>query len=169
MFNLFRSQEKGKKIMLSVLLGLVSLGMLMYLIPSGPSMGGPTTQSVVAEVAGEKITEEMVYRRLRQTFGQHQLPPSTMAVYVPILIQRMIQDLAVAQQADRMGFRVSEAEVGRQIRTDPNFVNLPPDQEENALRQMGYTVEEFVADYRMNAVGNMLKTAAAMTVIVTPE
>jgi peptidyl-prolyl cis-trans isomerase D len=169
MFNLFRSQEKGKKIMLSVLLGLVSLGMLMYLIPSGPSMGGTAAQSVVAEVAGEKITEDMVFRRLRQTFGQTQLPPSSMAAYVPILIQRMIEEMAVAKQADRMGFRVSEAEVGRQIRTDPNFVNLPPDQEANALQQMGYTVEEFVASYRKNAVENMLNTMAAMTVIVTPQ
>jgi peptidyl-prolyl cis-trans isomerase D len=169
MFNLFRSQEKGKKIMLSVILGVVSLGMLMYLIPSGPSMGGPATQAVVAEVGSDKITEDMVYRRMRQTFGQTQLPPSTLAVYVPILIQHMIEDIAVAQQAERMGFRVSEAEVGRQIRTDPNFVNLPPDQEENALRQMGYTVEEFVASYRKNAVANMLMTTAAMTVIVTPQ
>jgi len=169
MFNFFRGQEKGKKIMLSVLLGLVSLGMLMYLIPSGPSMGGTPAERVVAEVAGEKITEKMVYRRLRQAFGQTQLPPSTLASYVPILIQRIIEDIAVAQEAERLGFRVSEGEVGRQIRTDPNFVNLTPDQEERALQQIGYTVDEFVASYRKNAVENMLNTMAAMTVIVTPQ
>jgi len=51
-----------------------------------------------------------------------------------------------------MGFRVSDAEVGRQIRTDQRFANLPPDQEANILQQMGYTVEELVADFRKNAV-----------------
>ena len=169
MFDLFRSQEKGKKIMLTIILAVVSLGMLMYLIPSGPSMGGPTNEAVVAEIAGDKITEEMVYRRIRGVFGNQQLPPSTMAVYVPILVQQMIEDRAVAYQAERMGFRVSEAEVGRQIRVSPQLANLPPDQEENAMRQMGFTVEEFVADFRKNAVENMLGSMAAGTVIVTPQ
>src|SRR5260370_13932904 len=148
MFNLFRSQERGKKIMLTIILAIVSLGMLLYLVPSGPSMGGPNTESVVAEVGGEKITEEMVYRHIRETFGNQQIPPSTMAVYLPMVIESMIEDRAVAYQAERMGFRVSESEVARQIRTVPQLANLPPDQEENILRQMGYTVEEFVANYR---------------------
>src|SRR5260370_42613709 len=110
MFNLFRSQERGKKIMLTVILAIVSLGMLLYLVPSGPSMGGPNTESVVAEVGGTKITEEMVYRHIRETFGNQQLPPSTLAVYVPLVIQQMIADQTVSYWAARIGFRVSETE-----------------------------------------------------------
>lgn len=143
----------------------VHLGML-WQFPFG---GGANKEAVVAEVGGEKITENMVYRRMRQTFGNTQLPPSTMAVYVPMLIQRMVEDLAVAYQAERMGLRVSEAEVRRQIRSDPNFAKLSPDQEANAIQQMGYTVEEFKRAYRQNAVANMLNTMAAMTVVVTPQ
>ncbi len=169
MFNLFRSQERGKKIMLTVILAIVSLGMLLYLVPSGPSMGGPNTESVVAEVGGTKITEEMVYRHIRETFGNQQLPPSTLAVYVPMVIQQMIADQAVSYEAERMGFRVSEAEVARQIRTNPSLANVPPDQEAMMLQQMGYTPEEFVANFRKNAIEVYLQNIAAASVIVTPQ
>jgi len=170
MFNFFRSQEKSKKIMLTVILAIVSLGMLVYLIPSNP-MGntGSPSQEVVAEIAGQKITADMVYRRIRETFGNTQVPPATLAVYVPILVERMIEDRAVAYEAERMGFRITDAEVARQIRSSPQFANIPPDQEEAVLQQMGYTVDEFVADYRRNAIEQILNETATTTVIVTPQ
>src|SRR5258708_5812840 len=169
MFNLFRSQERGKKIMLTVILAIVSLGMLLYLVPSGPSMGGPNPDQVVPEVGATKITEEMVSRHIRETFGNQQLPPSTLAVYVPMVIQQMIADQAVSYEAERMGFRVSEAEVARQIRTNPSLANVPPDQEAGMLQQMGDTPEEFVANFRKNAIEVYLQNMAAASVIVTPH
>jgi peptidyl-prolyl cis-trans isomerase D len=168
MFDLFRSQDKMKRIMLGGILGIVSIGMLLYLIPgqSVPSMG---EEQVVAEIGGDKITARQVYRRIQGTFKNNPLPPDVLEVYVPQLIEAMLADRAVAYEAARMGFKVSDEELARQIRTMPQLGTLTPDQYQMALESMGYSVSEFESDARENAVENLLNDIAAVGVIVTPQ
>lgn len=169
MFDLFRSQDKMKRIMLGGILGIVSIGMLLYLIPGQgvPSMGGD--EQVVAEIGGDKITARQVYRRIQDTFRNNPLPPDVLEVYVPQLIEAMLSDRAVAYEAARMGFKVSDEELARQIRSMPQLGTLTPEQYQMALEQMGYSVPEFENDARENAVENMLNDVAAVGVIVTPQ
>lgn len=169
MFDLFRSQDKMKRIMLGAILGVVSLGMLLYLIPGQnvPTMGGE--DQVVAEVAGQKITAREVYRRIQGTFRQAQLPPDVLEVYVPQLIQQMVNDRAVGYEAARLGFKISDAELAREIRAIPQFAAVPADQYQAMLEQMGYTVPEFESNFRTNALEVLLKNVAAASVIITPQ
>src|SRR5258707_15043622 len=128
MFDLFRSQDKMKRIMLGGILGIVSIGMLLYLIPGGgvPSMGGD--EQVVAEISGDKITAHQVYRRIQETFRNNPLPPDVLEVYVPRLIEALVADRAVAFEAARMGFKVTDEELARQIRNIPQLGTLTPEQ-----------------------------------------
>src|ERR1051326_6487822 len=127
MFDLFRSQDKMKRIMLGGILGIVSIGMLLYLIPgqSVPSIG---EEQVVAEIGGNKITAGQVYRRIQGTFKNNPLPPDVLEVYVPQLIEAIVADQAVAYEAQRMGFKVSDEELARQIRSTPQLATLTPEQ-----------------------------------------
>jgi len=168
MFNLFRRQDTMKRIMLGGILAIVSIGMLLYLIP-GQNVPAMAEEQVVAEVGGTKITAREVYRRIQGTFKNNPMPPDVVEVYVPQLIENMIGDQAVAYEAQRMGFKISDAELGKQIRSIPQFTNLPAEQYQAALEQMGYSVPEFENDFRKNAVENMLKDIAAEGVIVPPQ
>lgn len=169
MFDLFRSQDKMKRIMLGGILGVVSIGMLLYLIPGQgvPSMGGD--EQVVAEVGGDKITARQVYRRVQAQFQNNPLPPDVLEVYVPQLIEAMMADRAVAYQAARMGFKVTDEELARQIRNIPQIGSLTQEQYQATIEQMGYSVPEFESDVRKNTVENILNDIAAEGVIVTPQ
>ncbi len=169
MFDLFRSQDKMKRIMLGAILGVVSLGMLLYLIPGQNIPTGGGEDQVVAEVAGTKITARDVYRRIQGTFRNSPLPPDVLEVYVPQLITAMISDQAVAYEAKRLGFKISDAELGRQIRSVQQFSNVPPDQYQAMIEQMGYSVPEFESDFRKNEVEKQLTGIVEAGVIVTPQ
>jgi hypothetical protein len=147
---------------------LISAGML-YQAPAGSAAGVTAQKNVIAEIGDDKLTEEMVIRRIRETFGNQTLPSSMLAVYVPVLIQRMIFDRAAAYEAAQMGFTVSDAEVRRQMRSIPQFANLSPDEVKKVVEQMGYTIEEFERDFRKNAVEKMLLDQVADGVTVTNE
>src|SRR5579884_4034074 len=168
MFDLFRSQGKAQRIVLGGILGVVSLGMLLYLIP-GQNLPTQGEEGVVAEVAGDRITVRQVYRRIEGTFRNQNLPPDVMAVYVPQLVEAMISDRAVAYEANRMGFKVTDEELARQIRSNPQLGSLTPDQYQAAIEQMGYSVPEFENDYRRNVGENILSDIAAEGVVVTPQ
>src|SRR5689334_25144974 len=59
MFDLFRSREKGMRIMLGVMGGMLGLSMLTYLIPNY-NTGGSTNDFIVAEIGKDPITLQEV-------------------------------------------------------------------------------------------------------------
>jgi len=122
MFNLFRSREKSVRIILTVMLGLVALSMVTYLIPnSGTGYSGAADQTVVAQIGKEDITSQEVSRTIRNMTSNRQLPPELLSIYVPQIIQQMINEHAMAYEADRLGLRVSQEE------TDTAIIDsLPP-------------------------------------------
>src|SRR3569832_600217 len=116
MFDLFRSREKSVRILLGALLVLVGLSMLTYLLPSYNS-GGSSTDVVVAEVGGEAITLPQIQRIVQTQLRGRNMPPEVIPAYVPQLIDSVINEHALAYQAQKMGFEVTDAQVGDAVRT----------------------------------------------------
>lgn len=119
MFDLFRSREKSVRILLGALLVLVAASMLVYLIPGGP--GGPSVsgQNVVAAVGGDKITTTDVQRAVQRiTQGQANLPKGLIAMYVPSIVNQLIEAKAMAYKAREMGIRISDQELGDAIEAE---------------------------------------------------
>jgi peptidyl-prolyl cis-trans isomerase D len=116
MFDLFRSREKSVRILLGVLLGLIAISMLLYLIPGGPGNTGPSGENVLATVGDQKITATDVERTMQNlTRGQQNLPRSVMAMYVPSVVNQLIEAKAMAYQARQMGLHVSDQELADAI------------------------------------------------------
>jgi len=119
MFDLFRSREKNTRIMLGVMLGLVALSMLVYLIPgglgSGNSAGG---DNVVASVGGDKITTADVQRTIQGITRGQTLPKGLLAMYLPNIVNELVESKAMAYKAKQMGLRVSDQELGDTLQSE---------------------------------------------------
>jgi peptidyl-prolyl cis-trans isomerase D len=172
MFDLFRSRDKAMRYLLGVLLGLVALSMITYLIP-GAGLTQKSPDQVVAEVNKEPITVRDVQVQLQQIMRNKSVPPEMIQIYLPQLIDQMITERAVAYQAKRMGFEVTDADTARAIRSV--LAQLFPNGEfnkqvyEQFLSQQGLTITEFEDNIRKNLLLLKLRNIPLEGVVVNPN
>ena len=93
MFNLFRSSDKLKKYLLGGLLTLVALSMITYLIPNYNTGTTDTTNPVLANIGGKKITA-LEAQQLFQKYSAGRIPADLMEVYLPQFVESMISQRA---------------------------------------------------------------------------
>lgn len=171
MFDLFRSREKSVRILLGVLLGLVALSMLVYLIPGGPGSGTTSTQDTVATVGDSQITADDVRRALaRLTQNQPNVPKALIAMYLPSVIDQMVQGKAMAYKARQMGLRVSDQELGDSIQSEfaaqlGGKFDLKIYQA--VLQQQGMTVPDFERDRREAMLAARLATLEQQSLVIS--
>ena len=153
MFDLFRSREKSVRILLGALLLLVALSMLTYLVPNYGS-GSNTSDTIVAEIGKEDvITLVEVQRLIQNTVRGRQLPPDLLPNYVPTMVDQLVTERALAYEAARLGFQVTDADLADTIRQsapglfqDGRFVGK--DAYASMLAQQGVSIGEFESDLR---------------------
>jgi len=173
MFDLFRSRDKAVRILLGGILVLVSFSMLTYLIPSYNMGGANTADSVIAQVGKETITQYDVQRMVQNTMRGRQMPPEVLPNYVPQMINQMIDDRALAYEAERLGFQVTAADMSDAIRQmapslfpDGKFVGK--EQYAALLAQQNMSIGDFEADLRRQLLITRLRNVAVEGSIVTP-
>src|SRR4051812_34476654 len=116
MFDLFRSRDKAVRILLGALLVLVGFSMLTYLIPNyNPSGASAPNDQVVASIGKDNITLLEVQRLIQNTMRGRQLPPEILPNYIPTMVNSMITERALAFEAERLGYEVSDAQVRQAI------------------------------------------------------
>ncbi len=171
MFNLFRSGDKLKKILLSAVLGAVTLSMLVYLIPgAGGLSGGRNDDNVVAEIGSEVVTTRDVEAQIRNAFRGGQMPPDVAAAIVPQIVEQAITDRALAYEAKRLGFQVTDAELASEIRSMGQVGNLSPQQYQMMIEQQTkMTVPEFEKSMRLNAYLQDVSNLAMEGAFVSPD
>lgn len=174
MFDLFRSRDKAVRYLLGGVLGIVALSMVVTLIPG---YGTPNTASeqVVAEVGREQITLRQVQSTVQNLMRNRQVTSEMIQLYVPQIVDQMISDRAIAYQAERMGFKVSDEDLARAIRSVLPQGVLSADGTVNRetytrfLGQQGLTIEEFEKNIRQNLLLLRLQNIALEGAIVTPD
>lgn len=170
MFDLFRSRDKAVRIMLGGLLGIVALSMLIYLIPGAGMPSSGRDEQVIADIGPDTVTTQEIDRIVQERIRGRQLPPEMVHFVVPQLIDQAISERAVAYQAKRMGFEVSDAALANTIRSFPNLADLPPDQYRATVEQMGFaSVPDFENNVRTQLYLTDLQTLAAEGLLVTPK
>ncbi|HUS07790.1 MAG TPA: peptidylprolyl isomerase [Bryobacteraceae bacterium] len=171
MFDVFRSRDKAVRYMLGGVLGIVALSMVVTLIPGygTPSKGSEMT---VAEVNKEPITVREVQTTLQAALKNKKIPAEMIPHYVPQLIDQMIAERAVAYEAKRLGFQVSDEDVARAIRSmlEPIFQGGEIKKEIYAqfLAREGMTIPQFETNIAKNLLLLKLQSVALEGVIVTP-
>ncbi len=174
MFNLFRSRDKSVRILLGVLLGLVALSMVTYLIPSGPGTGATADPTVVATVGSESVTAQEVSKTIQNMTRNRQLPAELLSIYVPQIIQQMINERAMAYEAERLGLKVSADETNTAI-----IDSLPPQLVKDGkvdgatltslLAQQGVSFSELQSTTSRQVLINKLEQIVAQGVVVSPK
>ncbi len=153
MFDLFRSRAKAVRYLLGALLMLVAISMVVTLIP-GFVGASYAPENVIAEIGDDVLTAREVQMVIQQQMRNKAFPREMASVYVPMIINQMIAERAVAYQAARMGFRVTEADVALavesmmpQLYQDGKFVGR--DVYARILsQQMNMTIPEFEENVR---------------------
>ncbi|WP_347264886.1 peptidylprolyl isomerase [Nitrobacter sp.] len=121
-------------------------------------------QSALATVGGTEISTEQfrqIYNdRLQQIgrqFGRPLPPDQVRALGLDRqILQQVVAEAALDEDAQRKGLKVSDEEISRQIKSDPNFrgANNAFDAGRFAglIRQLGYTEQRYVAEQRNMAL-----------------
>lgn len=171
MFDFFRSSEKSRKILLSAVLGVVALSMLLYLIPgAGSPMGGAVdNDQIVAEIGSDTITVRQVEQGIRNVIQGRQVSPEVVSAIVPQLVEQTITDRAMAYEAKRLGFQVSDAQLANVIRSNPQLANATPQQYQAYLEQAyGQSAPEYEGNLRLGLLSENIMKIAIEGAFVSP-
>jgi peptidyl-prolyl cis-trans isomerase D len=173
MFDLFRSRTKAVRYLLGALLLMVALSLVVTLIP-GFVGASYAPDNIVAEIGDDVLTTRDVQLNIQQQIRNQSFPREMAAVYVPIVVNQMISDRAIAHQAERMGFRVSDADVALAVESmvpqlfqDGKFVGK--ETYSQYLSQMNMTIPEFESNVRKQVLLLSLANMALEGVVVTQK
>lgn len=164
------------KIVLGVVLGLVSLGMLLYLVPmpnTGLNSSGNT--DTLANVAGQTITVGQVQQELDVMSQQQQIPQQMQGLYARQILDEMIFSRLLEVESSKMGVSVSNQEVADQIRqllptAFPNGKWVGAQAYSAMVQQeFGLTVSSFEDELRQSLLQQKFRNLVTADVSVTPQ
>ena len=174
MFDLFRSREKSVRYVLTGMLGLVALSMITYLIPQTGTGVNSTDPTVVATVGKDDITALQINQAVQNMTRNRQMPPELLGIYVPQIIQNLINERAMDYEAERLKIQVSAEEVDNAI-----IDQLPPDAVKNGkadpavlgnmLQQQGITLGKLKDDVMRQLRMTRLQQVVTGGTVVSPQ
>jgi|GEM_PF-2188770 len=122
MFDLFRSQRKVVKYVLGTLLTLVALSMVVTMIPNVfSSQPVDMNDPVLVEVGDESVTATEVFQGLRE-YAQAGTPADSMAFMARQVVDNLVEEKVLMQEAANLGVRPTEAELAGWIREQMPFL-----------------------------------------------
>ncbi len=108
MLDALREKKIGVRIMLGVVVGILGIGMLLYLVPQGTNdLSG---SEAVAQVGDQTISVVDVQNLLNKNTRSSQIPRALLPAYTQQALDQLIDEKMLALEAGRMGLRVSDEE-----------------------------------------------------------
>jgi peptidyl-prolyl cis-trans isomerase D len=160
-----------------VIVFLISIPFALWGIQSYLGVGG---EPIVAKVEGIEITDRELSQRVQQ--ARMEMRDRLGPAYDPQLFEEgrlrvevlddLIRQALLLQVSDRIGMRVSDAEVRAQILVEPAFQRdgrFDRESYDRLLRLQGLSPAAFEGQVRQQLVGNQLARAVASTELVTRD
>lgn len=116
MWKILRKKKLGVRIMLGLFVGVLGIGMLLYLVPGQGTMGA-SAFDVVAEVDGAPITIADVtiqMSRIERSGGA--IPQPLRWLYAQQILGELVFEKELGVEAQRLGIRVTDQERADRIR-----------------------------------------------------
>lgn len=142
---------------------------IFFLAFLGLAQAAQVVDRIVAVVNGEIITFQDLQQRVRMVMGQTP-DPAAVGEAMPQVLEGMIDDIILRQEAQRLKIEVSDSEVENEIRQFKVRRRLSEDEFERSLRLQGLTQEQFKEQSRQDIVKHkMLGYMVRRKVVVTQE
>jgi peptidyl-prolyl cis-trans isomerase D len=108
-WDALREKKFGVRILLGVVVGILGLGMLLYLVPqqSGNELTGA---DVIAQVGEQTITTADVQAQLTRISRNGQIPASILPLYAKQMLDQLVFERSLELEAERLGLRVTDEE-----------------------------------------------------------
>jgi len=174
-------QKIGDKVQGQRWLAYVVLGMLALVFGAWGADGivdfSNGVRSYAAKVNGEEIPLAEVQRAWQQQEPQYlrvfggEIPAAQREELQGRILEGYIRNAAVYQQAERMGFAVTDAQVQQAYQNEPAFQvdgKFSPQAARAALAAAGITPAAFDAEQRRNLAMNQVATTVALSEFLTP-
>jgi peptidyl-prolyl cis-trans isomerase D len=174
MFRTLQSQQRAVKIILGAVLGLVSLGMLLYLVPAPVSSLGNSSEGI-ADVAGERISAADLQRRYDLLSSQQAIPSALRPLYIRQILDQMVFDRLLEVEGNRLGVGVTDKEVADRIRmilpeAFPGGRWIGADQYAALVQQrLGISVDEFEQRLRTSLLEEKFRELVTAGIGASPE
>jgi peptidyl-prolyl cis-trans isomerase D len=176
MFLFFRkNKEAVKKYLLIFFLGIVSLSMVVVMAPLPSGDTSRPEGNVLASIGGNTITSADLDQTIRDRFKNSPMGYDRRMVpmLAPNVLDQMVTDQILIQQARKMGVEVSDGEVLKAFQSIPwlypngNFVGA--DQAaELVAENTGKTLAQFEGMLRESLLEDKIRTIVTDGVQVTP-
>jgi peptidyl-prolyl cis-trans isomerase SurA len=163
-----QSNETSRDIMKKY--GLTAaLTIVLAIVLIGSLSAAQVVDRIVAVVNGEIITFQDLLRRINLVVGQTP-DPATAERIAPQVLDDMVNDIVLRQEAERLKVEVSDSEVENEIRQFKARRQLTEDDFARGLRLQGMTPEQFKERSRQDIIKNkMLGIMVRRKVVVTQE
>jgi peptidyl-prolyl cis-trans isomerase D len=113
-WDALREKKLGVRILLGIVVGVLGIGMLLYLVPQGTSDISGT--DAVAQVGDQTITVLDVQTQLDKITRSGQIPQALKPLYTQQVLDQLIDRKMLELEADRLGLRVSPEEHADMLR-----------------------------------------------------
>jgi peptidyl-prolyl cis-trans isomerase D len=171
MIRFLQNNNRVTKAIFIVIIGVVSVGMVVYLIP-GLTGQGATAQDDYATIyphwyskilsSGSSVSQTLVDKMARAQLAQQRYPdnPMILGLFAQRVGQQLIQQQILLVEADKLGIRANEEDVRHYLQTGqpgqviyPNGVFIGDDQYANLVAsRFNMTVGEFEDDVKHDIV-----------------
>ncbi len=172
MFDLFRSRDTVVRFFLGFILIVVAASMCVYLIPGSNPGTGVTEDTVLAQLDGDKLTQQDFQRHFAILLQGAQISdPGQVALMYPEYMQQEIEKMALLYVAKQMGLTVTDDEVLTGVESQwPQFFQngqVNRDQFQQYLATIGLTEQEATDVVRDQLIIKRLEDATLAGVAVT--
>ena len=152
--------NRTRNVIITVVAIIASLGAL-----SASAGARETIDRVVAVVNDDVITLSEL-REMALSVN----PTSTEAIDENAVLEQMIEQKLFEQEADRLGIKVSEAELDASIKQVQQKFGLNDEQMVEVLKKQNLTPESFREQWRLQTLGNkLLETQLKNKIVVTED
>jgi peptidyl-prolyl cis-trans isomerase D len=114
-FKSLQKKNLGVRIMLGVIVGMLGIGMLLYLLP-GEGTADISSADVVAQVGDQSITTTDIREQLNRMSQNNTIPAALQPLYAQQVLSQLVFQKELQVEAQEMGIKVSDQERADRIR-----------------------------------------------------